>query len=89
MGNRRNALFWAIGWWVLRRQVRRRANATLHGLGVAAKPSGARRVLGALLLVAALAGALVAWRRLGGDDDWGEPPLDPEPAPEPSAPAAA
>lgn len=89
MGNRRNALFWAIGWWILRRQVRRKANATLHGLGVAAKPSGARRIVGALLLVGILAGAFVAWRRLAGDDGWGEPSLEAEPAPEPSAPAAA
>ena len=74
MANKRNALLCAIGWWFVRRQMRRK----LAGLGVATAPARGRRVLGALAVVGALAGAFVVWRRLSGDDGWGEPPLEPE-----------
>jgi len=94
MADRRQALMWALGWWLMRRWLRRRA--TLAVAGVAAGASQRRRgigaVLGALLLVGALAAAFVAWRRLsGGSDDEGwEPPSEPlPPTPEPTPEAVA
>jgi len=94
--NRRTALMWAIGWWFFRRMLRRRAAMAVAGVtagaGATARRGGWRAVFGAFALVAVLAGAFVAWRRLsGGDDDEGwEPPEEPlPPAPEPTPEAVA
>ena len=83
--DRRSAFMWALGWWFVRRVgaapygARRRR----HGGRRVATPAGDRRGgLGAFVLVAALAAAFVAWRRLaGGSDDEGwEPPERAPPA---------
>lgn len=91
MTDRKNALMWALGWWLLRRWVRRRATLAVTGMaagaGATARRGGWRAVLGAFALVAVLAGAFVAWRRLSGgpDDEGWEPPEEPfPPAPEPT-----
>ena len=87
---------WALGWWLVRSYLRRRAAVAVAG--VAATASTRRRgigaVVGVFVLVAALAAGFVAWRRLaGGSDDEGwEPPPDDEPltpAPEPTPEAVA
>ncbi len=65
---------WAFAWWVARRYIRRRATMAVTGLAAGATARRGRLwgVLGAVVLVAALAGALVAWRRLAAPstDDW-------------------
>jgi hypothetical protein len=95
MADRRTALMWAIGWWFFRRWLRRRATLAVAGVaagaGASARRGGWRAVLGAFALVAVLAAAFVAWRRLssGPDDEGWEPPpeepLPPAPTPEPEA----
>ena len=59
----RNAIVWAIVWWFVRRWLRRRA-ATVAGRAGATGRGRVLAVLTALGLVAVLAGALVAWRKL-------------------------
>ena len=65
---------WAIAWWIARRYIRRRATMAVTGLAAAATPRRSRLwgFLGAAVLVGALAGAFVAWRRLAAPstDDW-------------------
>ncbi|HET6682946.1 MAG TPA: hypothetical protein VFG75_04555 [Gaiella sp.] len=93
MSDRRNALMWAIGWWLVRGYLRRRTTRAVAGMaaGASRRRRGISAVLGAFALVAVLAGAFVAWRRLsGGSDDegWQPPPDDsfpPAPTPEPEA----
>lgn len=91
MKHRRNAILWAIGWWLVRRQVRRRAAVALADVGAsaAARRGRLRAVLGAVLLVGLLAAAFVAARKLLSN---GEPfealqvpdaPLVPDFPPEP------
>ena len=92
--DRRSALMWALGWWFIRRWVRRRTALAVAGMaaGASQRRRGIGAVLGAFVLVAALAAAFVAWRRLsGGSDDEGwEPPGEPlPPAPEPTPEAVA
>jgi hypothetical protein len=64
------------------------------GAEASARRGGVRAVVGALALVAVLAAAFVAWRRLSGgseDDGWQPPsdePFPPAPSPEPEAVAA-
>ncbi|MCZ7587390.1 MAG: hypothetical protein M5U27_00710 [Gaiella sp.] len=84
MKSRRNALLWAIGWWLVRRQLRRRAAVAVAGVaaGTAARRGRLRAVLGALVLVGLLAAAFVAWRRLAARP--GAPPTV-EPLPEDAA----
>jgi hypothetical protein len=66
MTDRRNALLWAIGWWIVRRQLRRRAAVALAGAtGAATVPRRGRRIVGVAVLAALVAGAVVAARRLG------------------------
>ena len=80
---------WAIAWWIARRYIRRRATMAVTGLaaGATARSGRLRGVLGAVVLVAALAGAFIAWRRLAGPskDDWasldGSPPSTDAPVP--------
>jgi hypothetical protein len=87
MKDRRNAVLWAIGWWLFRRQLRRRAALAV---GDVAHRSRLRAVLGAVVLVGLLAAALVAARKLlSGPDEIEAPPLPDvpiEPVPE-TAPA--
>ena len=74
MDDRRRALMWAIAWWIARRYIRRRATLAVSGLAAGATARRGRiwGVLGAVVLVAALAGAFVAWRRLAAPstDEW-------------------
>ena len=86
---------WAVGWWFVRRMLRRRAAVAVAGVaaGVSARRRGIGAVLAALALVGVLAAAFVAWRRLAGgsdDDGWKPPdePLSPMPDPAPEAVAA-
>jgi len=87
-----------VGWWLLRRKLRKRAGAAVAGLlageGLSlAAPRRRHRLRNLVLLAGAVAAGYVVWRRLrgGSDDDWGtwepEPPA-PAPAAE-TAPAAA
>jgi hypothetical protein len=64
--HRRNAILWAIGWWIVRRQVRRRAAVAVAGVGATATAQRGRirAVLGAVLLVGLLAAGLIAARKL-------------------------
>jgi hypothetical protein len=75
MKDRRNALLWAIGWWIVRsqmkRQVKKRTANAFAGAaaGVAARRSQVRAVLAAVALVGALATAFVVWRKLFAETD--------------------
>ena len=81
----------SIGWWYLRRLIRKRGTAAVagfvagEGLSFASRPRQ-RHLVRWLLVAAAIAGGAFFWwrRRQGGGDDWGDwepaPPLDPEPA---------
>jgi hypothetical protein len=85
-GSNSEALALALGWWFLKRRLRKRT-AQLSGLVAEErrKRSPLRWLLG-LGLVAAAAGGVIWWRgrQGGGGDDWGdwEPvaPITPEPA---------
>jgi hypothetical protein len=95
LDRRRNALAFSIGWWLLRRRLRKRAGSAALGLlageGLAVAEPRKRHRLRNMLLVAGLAGGgYLVWKRLqGGADDWGTwEPEPPEPAPAP-APASA
>ncbi len=76
LGSRRNALAVSVGWWLVRRRLRKRARAATARLAAGRGPSLARRCgpcrLPAILLAALLvAGLLFAWYRLrrdGGGD---------------------
>ncbi len=84
MKRRRNAILWAIGWWIVRREVRRRTENAVAGvsMGAATQRGRVRAVLGGILLVGLLGGAFVAWRRLSSSN--GE--LAPSEPPVPLAP---
>lgn len=100
MKHRRNAILWAIGWWLVRRQIRRRAAVAVAGVGATATATAQRgrlrSVLGAVLLVGLLAAGLVAARKLlsGGEPSEAPPlpdvpavpdaPADPDPEPAPA-----
>ena len=78
MKNRRNAVLWALGWWLVRRQLRRKAALAVADVtaGAAARRGRLRAVLGAVLLVGLLAAALIAARKLlSGPDEIGGPAL--------------
>jgi hypothetical protein len=80
--HRRNAILWAIGWWLVRRQIRRRAAVAVAGVGATATATAqrgrVRSVLGAVLLVGLLAAGLVAARKLlsSGEPAVVSPPPD-------------
>ncbi len=78
MKHRRNAILWAIGWWLVRRQIRRRAAVALADVGASAAAGRGRfrAILGAILLVGVLAAGLVAARRLLSAGEAPEPPPD-------------
>lgn len=90
MKHRRNAILWAIGWWIVRRQLRRRAAVAVAGVGATAtaRSGRLRAVLGALLLVGLLAGGLVAARKLLGGGEPTEATSFPDVPAFPDAPAA-
>jgi len=87
MKHRRNAILWAIGWWLVRREVRRRAAVRFADVGAsaAAQRGRLRAVLGAVLLVALLAAVFVAVRRLLSGGDQPEAPFQPDTQAEPVA----
>jgi hypothetical protein len=88
--NRRNAILWAIGWWIVRRQVRRRAAVAVAGVGATASAQRGRirAVLGAVLLVGLLAAGLVAARKLLASGEAGETNTLADVPPFPDAPVA-
>jgi len=87
---RRNAILWAIGWWIVRRQVRRRAAVAVAPTPAtaAAQRGRIRAVVGAVLLVGLLAAGLVAARKLLASSEPGEAPSPADVPPFPDAPAA-
>lgn len=102
--SRRNALAMSIGWWYLRRLIRKRGTAAVagyvagEGLSFARRPRERHLLRWLIVIGLAGAGGLFWWRRQqGGGDDWGdwEPvapvaPVAPMPAdPEPLDPAPA
>lgn len=98
LSSRRRALAFTIGWWLLRRRLRKGASSAALGLlageGLATAPKKRHRLRNLLLLAGLGAAAFLLWKRLrGGADDWGAwEPEPPVPAPGPvaaSAPAAA
>ena len=85
------ALALSLGWWYLRRRIRKRASGMV---GLVAEEGRKRHPLRWLLLLGglcAVAGAAWWWRgQQGGGDEWGDwEPVEPvspvpsEPAPEP------
>ena len=98
--SRRNAVAMAIGWWYLRRLIRKRGTAAVTGFlageGLSLREPPKRHRLRWLViggLVASGAGLFWWRRRRGGGDDWGnwEPvapdspfPAEPVPTPEPA-----
>ena len=91
LDNRRNALMWALGWWFMRRWMRRRTALAVAGVtsGVAARRRPLGAIVGAVLLVGVLGAAFVAWRKLAGSRSPEESPVvhfePPAPPPEPAA----
>ena len=97
--SRRNAIAVSIGWWYLRRLIRKRGTAAVagfvagEGLSFARRPRERHPFRRLLFLGAVVGGGLFWWRRQqGGGDNWGdwEPmaPVAPV-APVPAEPAPA
>jgi hypothetical protein len=93
--SRRNALAMSIGWWYLRRLIRKRGTAAVagfvagEGLSFARKPRKRHPLRWIVLLGLVAGGAFFWWRRRqgGGGDDWGDwTPVVPD-APPPAEPA--
>ena len=90
----RNALVMSIGWWYLRRMIRKRGKAAVagfvagEGLSFVRKPRKRHPLRWLLILGLAVGGGLWWWRRRqGGGDDWGDwepatpmPPVTPHTA---------
>ena len=73
MKNQRNAIVWALLSWFVRRWLRKRTAATVAGItGATANRGRLRGMLGAFALVGVIAGAFVAWRKLGAgeSEEW-------------------
>jgi hypothetical protein len=89
--SRRNAILWAIGWWLVRRQIRRRAAVAVAGVGATATATARRgrlrSVLGAVLLVGFLAAGFVAARKLLASGEASEAPPLPDLATFPEVPS--
>ncbi len=101
MSSRRNALVMSLGWWYLRRLIRKRGTAAVagfvagEGLSFVRRPRK-RHPLRWLFLLGLAGGAAAYWwwRQQDGGDDWGdwqpgdpvEPPSEHEPTPEPDLP---
>jgi hypothetical protein len=104
LARQHRALLMALGWWYLRRRMRRRAERALAGvvsgeaLGLRSTPKSGRSWWKWLLALTIFGGiAWFAWQRLsgGGEDDWGtweptvpEPPAADAPSPVDSGPVA-
>jgi hypothetical protein len=84
----RNAIAASIGWWYLRRQIRKRGLAALTGFAVEeglslVRQPRKRHPVRWLLLLSLVAGAgAVLWRlqQAGRDEPVGVAPVNPEPA---------
>ncbi len=91
MKHRRNAILWAVGWWIVRRQIRRRAAGAFAGVGATATATArrgrVRAVLGAVLLVGLLAAGLVAARKLLSSGERSEAPALADVPPFPDVPS--
>lgn len=87
--SRRNAVAVSLGWWYLRRLIRKRGSAAMaglvagEGLSFARRPRKRRPLRWLLLLGLAGGGGLLWWRRRGGGDDWGHWQPDQAPSPDP------
>ena len=97
--SRRNAVAMSLGWWYLRRLIRKRGTAAVAGFvageGLSFAKPHKRHLLRWIVLLGIVAGGIVWWRRRqgGGGDDWGDwtpvvpdvpPHAEPAPAPEPA-----
>ncbi len=87
---RRNTLAMTLGWWYMRRLIRKRGTAAVasfvagEGISFARRPRQRHPLRWVLALGLAAAGGYVWWlRRQDGGDDWGEwepvVPVDPIP----------
>ena len=83
MRNQRNALVWALVSWFVRRWLRQRTATVASFAGRAGGGNGrVRSLLGAFALVAVIAGAFVAWRKMaGGESSEWETAVDVVPEP--------
>jgi hypothetical protein len=87
--SRRNAIMMSLGWWYLRRMIRKRGTAAVagfvagEGLSFARRPRKRHPLRWLLVLAAAAGGMLWWWRQRGGGDDWGdwEPAMPTGPTP--------
>ncbi len=77
--SRRNALAMSIGWWYLRRLIRRRGTAAVaglvagEGLSFTRRPRKRHPLRWLLVISVVAAGGLFWWRKQqGGGDDWGD-----------------
>jgi hypothetical protein len=77
--SRRNALAMSIGWWYLRRLIRKRGTAAIagyvagEGLSFARRPRKRHPLRWLLVVGVAAAGGFLWWRKQqGGGDDWGD-----------------
>ena len=93
--SRRNALAMSIGWWYMRRLIRKRGTAAVagfvagEGISFARKPRDRHPLRWILVLGLVAGGAFFWWRRQqgGGGDDWGDWTPDVPDAPAPAEPA--
>lgn len=75
--SRQRALLMTIGWWVVRRRLRKHAGeavaTVLAGGGLARRPQR-HRLRTIIILIGLVAGGYALWRRLSGSraDDWGD-----------------
>ncbi len=79
VSDQRNAIIGAAVWWYLRRAVRQRSARAVATVTGAPETRGRtlRTVVGGVLLVGLLAGALVALRRIVGGDSSVSPITEP------------
>lgn len=90
LDSRRNAVLMTVGWWLLRRKLRSRAESALAGYlagsSGSSRPRKRHRLRNVVVAAALAAAGVLVWRRLQGGDDWGDwqpaapvpPPFTPE-----------